>query len=153
MADVNWKMMRCCRHSGVLSYENSNTERSYFWIIDKYSKISIKKWNDFLQENNKQYSKIWRGLDAKLLKNYVDGNIEFLSDEINWIYPRKLFKDVKGKKILCFVSGGGQQSVAFNLLGVDLTVCDISIRQLELDKKATLHYRYEIKQLIRIWEI
>jgi len=37
-------------------------------------------------------------LDAKLLKNYVDGNIEFLSDEINWIYPRKLFKDVKGKK-------------------------------------------------------
>jgi hypothetical protein len=92
-------------------------------------------------------------LDAKLLKNYVDGNIEFLSDEINWIYPRKLFKDVKGKKILCFVSGGGQQSVAFNLLGVDLTVCDISIRQLELDKKATLHYRYEIKQLIRIWEI
>jgi len=77
-----------------------------------------------------------RKTTSNTAKNYVDGNIEFLSDEINWIYPRKLFKDVKGKKILCFVSGGGQQSVAFNLL-----------------KKATLHYRYEIKQLIRIWEI
>jgi len=86
-------------------------------------------------------------LDAELLKNYINGNIESLPDEINWIYPKKLFRDVEGKKVLCLAAGGGQQSVVFSLLGADVTVCDISISQLELDEKAALYYGYEIKTI------
>lgn len=114
-------------------------------ILDKFSEMSINKWNDSPQENNKEYSKLWYDLDVELLKNYISGNIEFLPDDINWIYPKKLFKEVEGKKVLCLASGGGQQSVVFSLLGADVTVCDISISQLELDKKAASHYGYKIK--------
>lgn len=58
-------------------------------IIDKYSEMSVKKWNDSLQEVNENYRKMWDNLDIELLKDYINGNIEFLPDDINWIYPKK----------------------------------------------------------------
>lgn len=58
-------------------------------IIDKYSEMSVKKWNDSLQEVNENYRKMWDNLDIELFKDYINGNIEFLPDDINWIYPKK----------------------------------------------------------------
>lgn len=48
--------------------------------------------------------------------------------------------DFSEKKVLCLASGGGQQSVAFALLGAKVTVFDISQAQLEQDKAAAAHY-------------
>jgi len=32
---------------------------------------------------------MWDNLDIELFKDYINGNIEFLPDDINWIYPKK----------------------------------------------------------------
>jgi SAM-dependent methyltransferase len=44
--------------------------------------------------------------------------------------------DVTGWQVLCLAGGGGQQSVAFGLLGADVTVLDLSEGQLERDRVA-----------------
>ncbi len=42
-------------------------------------------------------------------------------------------KDIKGKKVLCLASGGGQQAPIFSAIGCETTVLDISEKQLEQD--------------------
>ncbi|MCC6458595.1 MAG: class I SAM-dependent methyltransferase [Caldilineaceae bacterium] len=55
--------------------------------------------------------------------------------------PLGIMGDVAGKQVLCLGSGGGQQSVAFSLLGAKVTVLDLSDKQLERDRAAADHYR------------
>ena len=43
-------------------------------------------------------------------------------------------EDLRGKNILCLACGGGQQSLAFALLGAEVTVLDFSSEQLKRDK-------------------
>jgi ubiquinone/menaquinone biosynthesis C-methylase UbiE len=50
--------------------------------------------------------------------------------------PRNWFpKSLVGLKILCLASGGGQQAPVLAAAGADVTVTDISIKQLEQDEK------------------
>ena len=51
-----------------------------------------------------------------------------------------LLSDVNGQDVLCLASGGGQQSVAFGLLGANVTVFDLTPAQLERDREAAAHY-------------
>jgi SAM-dependent methyltransferase len=53
--------------------------------------------------------------------------------------------DVAGKDVLCLAGGGGQQSVAFALLGARVTVLDISEEQLQRDRDVAAHYAVEIR--------
>lgn len=48
--------------------------------------------------------------------------------------------DPAGLDVLCLAAGGGQQSIAFALLGANVTVFDLSETQLERDKAAAEHY-------------
>lgn len=49
--------------------------------------------------------------------------------------PREWFpKSLKGQKILCLASGGGQQGPVLAATGADVTVTDISKKQLERDE-------------------
>ncbi len=48
--------------------------------------------------------------------------------------------DVAGKDVLCLASGGGQQSVAFGLLGANVSVLDFAETQLARDREALVHY-------------
>lgn len=48
--------------------------------------------------------------------------------------PKDWLGDVKGKKVLCLASGGGQQGPVFAALGADVTVIDNSTAQLAQDK-------------------
>lgn len=50
-----------------------------------------------------------------------------------------------GKSILCLASGGGQQSIAFALLGGKVTVVDFSEEQLEKDKLVAEKYQQQIR--------
>jgi SAM-dependent methyltransferase len=55
-----------------------------------------------------------------------------------------IIKDVARKKVLCLASGGGQDSVAFGLLGADVTVLDLSDVQLERDRQAAAHHGLQV---------
>ncbi len=54
---------------------------------------------------------------------------------------------VAGKNVLCLACGGGQQSVAFALLGANVTVVDISEAQLGRDRAAATHVGVALKLL------
>ncbi len=51
-----------------------------------------------------------------------------------------ILKDLAAKKVLCLASGGGQDSVAFGLLGAEVTVLDLSDVQLERDRAGAAHH-------------
>jgi SAM-dependent methyltransferase len=55
--------------------------------------------------------------------------------------------DMEGRRVLCLAGGGGQQSVAFALLGADVTVVDLSAEQLQRDTEAAAHYNLSISTL------
>ena len=59
--------------------------------------------------------------------------------------PHGLFGLVKGTEVLCLANGGGQQSVAFSLLGARVTVFDQSEVQLAHDLEAAAYYGHEIR--------
>lgn len=48
--------------------------------------------------------------------------------------PKGWIGDIKGKKVLCLASGGGQQGPIFSALGAEVTVFDNSSEQLSKDK-------------------
>ena len=53
--------------------------------------------------------------------------------------------DLSGQKVLCLASGGGQQSIAFALLGATVTVVDFSAEQLKKDKLVAEKYGQPIR--------
>ena len=57
-----------------------------------------------------------------------------------WLDPEGRLGDVRGQRVLCLASGGGQQSAGYALLGADVTVFDLSAAQLERDRAAAAHY-------------
>lgn len=52
--------------------------------------------------------------------------------------------DPAGKDVLCLASGGGQQSVAFALLGAKVTVFDLSDEQLARDRETAVAFNHTI---------
>jgi SAM-dependent methyltransferase len=59
--------------------------------------------------------------------------------------PLGIMGEVAGKQVLCLGSGGGQQSAAFALLRAEVTVLDLSDKQLERDRTAADHYGTTIR--------
>lgn len=58
--------------------------------------------------------------------------------------PERLLGEIAGKDVLCLAGGGGQQSVAFALLGARVTVVDLAEAQLARDREAAEHYGFTI---------
>ncbi len=83
----------------------------------------------------------------------VDANVEYARPMLEltpdsaraFLDPVGLMGDLRGKQVLCLASGGGQQSVAFALLGAQVTVFDLSDKQLERDHLAAAHYGLTIR--------
>jgi SAM-dependent methyltransferase len=82
----------------------------------------------------------WEGLvraQALFTRPWLDLTIESARERLDrW----GLLGDVKGKRVLCLAGGGGQQSVAFALLGAHVTVFDASEGQLARDREAATEY-------------
>lgn len=104
-----------------------------------------KKWWDKMAEEGCGYSQPWLDLDPAEIQKLSEGRKEGLPDKLADMFPIEIFQDVKGKKILCLASGGGQQSAVFGILGAEVTVVDISDGQLKGDKVAAKHYGYEVR--------
>jgi ubiquinone/menaquinone biosynthesis C-methylase UbiE len=90
-----------------------------------------KKW-DKLALNGVLCSQPKLGLSIEEAKNYLNRH-GFYKD------------DFKGKNVLCLASGGGQQSIAFALLGANVTVVDFSEEQLKKDRLVAKRYQKEIR--------
>jgi SAM-dependent methyltransferase len=101
-------------------------------MSDELAEINRARWNA-LVDANVEYSRPMLELTPESARAYLD--------------PYEVMGDVAGKEILCLASGGGQQSVAFALLGADVTIIDLSDNQLERDRQAAAHYGVNIRIL------
>jgi SAM-dependent methyltransferase len=97
--------------------------------MDDLAQYNRERWNE-LVEANVEFSRPFLDLNPSSARKVVD--------------PAGLMGDVTGKKVLCLAGGGGQQSVAFALLGAEVTIFDLSDRQLERDRAAAAHYNLQI---------
>lgn len=82
----------------------------------------------------------WNAL-ARANVEYSRPFLDFTREQaVEYIYRYGVLKDVSGKNVLCLASGGGQDSVAFGLLGAKVTVLDLSDVQLERDRQGAAHH-------------
>ena len=98
--------------------------------MDEAAEFNRSRWNNLVEAN---------ALFTRPMLDLTRESAQICADE------EGLFGDLNGKKVLCLASGGGQQSVAFALLGANVTVFDLSEKQLERDRQAALHYGLEIE--------
>jgi len=94
--------------------------------MDDIARYNKDRWED-LARNNVEFSRPYLDLTPETALTVVD--------------PYNMLGDIAGKDILALASGGGQQSVAFTLLGAHTTVFDLSETQLEKDRTALAHYK------------
>jgi SAM-dependent methyltransferase len=100
--------------------------------MDEISKTNRERWNTLARVN------------VEWSRPYLDYTPEQAAENI---YRHGILKDVRGQKVLCLASGGGQDSVAFGLLGADVTVYDLSDEQLARDRMACAHHGLPVRTL------
>ena len=97
--------------------------------MDQISKTNRERWNKLANENV-EYSRPFFDFTAERALKHIS--------------RYGIITEVAGKKVLCLASGGGQDSVAFGLLGADITVLDLSDIQLERDRQAAAHHNLKV---------
>ena len=100
--------------------------------MDKLAKFNKERWEE-LAKANIEYSRPWLNLDKRKARELVD--------------PLDLVTDFIGRRVLCLAAGGGQQSVAFALLGAEVTVLDLCETQLQRDRETARHYNVEVRAI------
>jgi SAM-dependent methyltransferase len=100
--------------------------------MDELAKYNIERWNA-LVEANAVFTRPALQLDLHSAQQAID--------------PERRLGNLTGKTVLCLACGGGQQSVAFALLGADVTVLDLADAQLQRDREAAAQYGVEITLL------
>ncbi len=100
--------------------------------MDEIANYNIERWKA-LTKANAVFTRPYLTLDASSAREKVD--------------PEGRLGEIRGKDILCLAGGGGQQSVAFALLGATVTVVDLSEEQLQRDRDAAAHYHASLKTL------
>ena len=61
-------------------------------------------------------------------------------DGIGW-----LGESIRGQRVLCLAAGGGRQGPLYAAAGAEVTVVDISPRQLELDRQVAAEYHLQLR--------
>src|SRR5919199_5451969 len=97
--------------------------------MDELAQYNIERWKA-LVEANAVFTRPALYLDPSLAQAEID--------------PERRLGTVVGKDVLCLACGGGQQSVAFALLGAKVTVFDLSAAQLDRDRVAAAQVGVEI---------
>jgi len=100
--------------------------------MDQINKTNRARWNA-LARANVEYS-----------KPFLDFTQE---DAAAYICRYGIIKNAAGANVLCLASGGGQDSVAFGLLGANVTIVDLSDVQLERDQQGTAHHNLEVETI------
>jgi SAM-dependent methyltransferase len=97
--------------------------------MDDIAKYNIERWQGLAQANA-VFTRPYLDLDKESALEYLD--------------PQRRLGEVAGKDVLCLAAGGGQQSVAFALLGANVSVVDLSEAQLQRDAAAAAHYNVKL---------
>jgi SAM-dependent methyltransferase len=111
---------------------------------DEIARYNKAFW-DTLAAEGFVYTRPWLDLDVALLEDFASGKLPVMPAPHAFLFPQAIFADLAGQKVLCLASGGGQQSAAFALLGAEVTVLDLSEKQLAADREAAAHYGYEVQ--------
>lgn len=98
--------------------------------MDEVSRYNVERWNA-LVDANALFTRPYLNLNEQAAREHVD--------------PDGMLGDVGGKDVLLLASGGGQQSAAFAVLGAQVTVVDLSDRQLNRDREVAAHYGVDMK--------
>jgi len=98
--------------------------------MDSISKTNRARWNALARAN------VMHSVP------YLDFTRE---DAAKYVYGNGVLTDVAGKRVLCLANGGGQASVAFGLLGAEVTALDLSDVQLERDREAARHHGFAVE--------
>jgi ubiquinone/menaquinone biosynthesis C-methylase UbiE len=93
--------------------------------VDEVARYNIARWQA-LADADALFTRPALGLDPASARVLVD--------------PEGLLGAITGRDVLCLAAGGGQQSIAFALLGARVTVVDLSEAQLARDREAAAHY-------------
>ena len=100
--------------------------------MDNINKINRERWNALANAN------------VEFSQPFLDCTPERAAE---YVYRYNVIQDVAGKAVLCLASGGGQDSVAFGLLGARVTVLDLSDVQLERDRQGAAHHGLQVKTI------
>jgi len=92
-------------------------------MMDDVARYNRERWNAMVKAN------------ALFTRPYLNLTRETARERGD---PEGRLPDVAGWRVLCLAGGGGQQSVAFGLLGAQVSVLDLSQGQLERDRIAAL---------------
>lgn len=109
--------------------------------MDKYQYLHYNEeaWDKEVEKKN-----IWTdGLTEEELTNALAGKIEIRLTTFK-ILPASWLGDLTGKNVLAVGSGGGQQAILFALAGSNVTLLDLSSKQLEQDKKLAKELNVQI---------
>lgn len=98
--------------------------------MDEVASYNIERWKA-LTKANALFTRPYLQMDAAAARAKID--------------PEGRLGEMVGKDVLCLAGGGGQQSVAFALLGANVTVVDLSQEQLERDQLAAAYYNFKIE--------
>ena len=90
------------------------------------------RWDD-LSSSGVRFSIPWLNLNEETARQLID--------------PESQLDQIQRKKVLCLAASGGQQSAAFGILGAQVTVFDLSDRQLEKDRTAAEHYGIHVETI------
>lgn len=99
--------------------------------------------DDIARYNQERWDELARS-DVEFSRPYLDltrDTARAVVDERRMLHQ---LGELEGREVLCLASGGGQQSVAFALLGARTTVLDLSSVQLDRDREAAAHYGLSI---------
>lgn len=110
--------------------------------MEKYIKNNAKAW-DF-ENSNRNFWTI--PVDKKQIEKAKNGIYDILLTPMKTI-KQEWLKDIKGKKVLALACGGGQQSIILAAAGADVTVIDISKKQIENDIKTAAKENLKIKAI------
>jgi SAM-dependent methyltransferase len=97
--------------------------------VDAANTYSRERW-EALVRADALFTRPWLNLDGQSARERLD--------------PFGFLGEVKDRDVLCLAGGGGQQSVAFALLGARTTVFDLAEGQLARDREAAEHYGVRI---------
>ncbi len=100
--------------------------------MDRITMTNRERWNDLADA------------DVAWSRPYLEYTLEDARRRVERHGVLRAEVDVDGKRVLCLASGGGQDSIAFGLLGAEVTVLDLSDVQLARDRQAAAHHGLEI---------
>ncbi len=95
--------------------------------------MDIKQHNSAAWDKEDGFEEWKQPVSSDVINNARNGIAEVLLTNAKPV-PSQWYMPIKGKKVLCLASGGGQQAPVFAAMGANVTVTDMSLGQLNKDK-------------------